>query len=79
MEMLIAMAMLKGLCLSQAVQLGELRPYHDSRLPFRHIVTNPFIQVLEFAAAYLGVQDFFNKVFIFTINLNWWGWIRPLT
>jgi hypothetical protein len=41
-----------------------------SRLLFWHIVTNPFDQILEFAVMYLRVQDCFDKVFIFTINLN---------
>jgi hypothetical protein len=50
-----------------------------SRLPFRHIITNPFDQVLEFAVAYLGDQDCFNEVFVFTINLNWQQWIGLLT
>jgi uncharacterized protein YwlG (UPF0340 family) len=41
-----------------------------SRLPLRHTITNPLDQVLEFAAVYLAVQDCFNEVFVFTINLN---------
>jgi hypothetical protein len=40
-----------------------------SRLPFRHIIINPFDQILEFAAVYLGDQDCFDKVFMFAINL----------
>jgi hypothetical protein len=43
-----------------------------SRLPFRHIVTNPFDQILEFVAVYPEVQDCFDKVFVFAINLNRW-------
>jgi hypothetical protein len=43
-----------------------------TRLPFRHIVTNAFDQVLEFAVVYPGSQHCFDEVFIFTINLHWW-------
>jgi hypothetical protein len=42
----------------------------SSRLLFWYIITNLFNQILEFVVVYLGVQDCFNKVFIFTINLN---------
>jgi hypothetical protein len=50
-----------------------------SRFPLQYIVTNPFDQILEFAAIYLGVQDCFDKVLILAINLNWWWWVGPLT
>jgi hypothetical protein len=33
MEMPISMAMLKGLCLSEVAQLGELGPCHDRGIP----------------------------------------------
>jgi hypothetical protein len=48
------------------------------RLPFRHIITNLIDKVLKFAAVYVGVQDCFDKVWDFTINLDWSWWIRPL-
>jgi hypothetical protein len=41
-----------------------------SRFPFWHIMTKPFDQILELAAVYPGVQDCFDEVFIFTIDLN---------
>jgi hypothetical protein len=50
-----------------------------SRLLFRHIIADPFDQVLEFPVVYLGVQDCFDEVFIFAINPNRWWWIGPLT
>jgi hypothetical protein len=43
-----------------------------SRLPYRYIITDPFDQVLEFVVVYPGVQDYFDKVFIFAINLKQW-------
>jgi hypothetical protein len=50
-----------------------------SRLPLRHTITNPLDQVLEFAAVYPAVQDCFDEVLVFAINLNWQWWIGPLT
>jgi microcompartment protein CcmL/EutN len=43
-----------------------------SRLLSRHVIANPFDQVLQSVVVHSGVQDWFNKVFVFAIDLNWW-------